>query len=118
MIRPYTISLDSTSTISSRRCKLPDHQPTPAQRRIMSIDRYTRGERMSCGILPCDLAGDLQGRDGLRPTRHQASLVGIIRKKHRYMGGVRGGGLAQWLKAGLHASPYADMGPLGAQIKT
>ncbi|KAF6807954.1 hypothetical protein CPLU01_15736 [Colletotrichum plurivorum] len=65
MIRPYKTSLDSMSTISSRRCKLPDHQPTPAQRRIMSNDRRTRGERIPCGILPLNLTGDLQGRDGL-----------------------------------------------------
>ncbi|KAF4432053.1 hypothetical protein CGGC5_v017131 [Colletotrichum fructicola Nara gc5] len=39
-----------------------------------------------------------------------ASLDGI-NKKYRYMGGLKDGGLAHWVKAGLHASPCADIGP-------
>ncbi|KAK0368255.1 hypothetical protein CLIM01_14390 [Colletotrichum limetticola] len=62
-VRVRNARLDSTSTTSRRRSKLPGRRPTPTRGRIMSSDRCTRGERMSCGILPRDLTGDLQGRN-------------------------------------------------------
>ncbi|KAK1839306.1 hypothetical protein CCHR01_18076 [Colletotrichum chrysophilum] len=55
-------TLNSTSTISRRRYKLPDRRPTPARGRVISNDRCTQGGRMSCGILPRDQAGQLRGR--------------------------------------------------------
>ncbi|KAH9237215.1 hypothetical protein K456DRAFT_51042 [Colletotrichum gloeosporioides 23] len=76
MIRSYTTSLEATSTISSRRCKLPDRQPTPAQRRIMSNDRHIRGEQIPCGILPRNLAGDPQGRDVLAVSNEALGIFG------------------------------------------
>ncbi|KAH9225076.1 hypothetical protein K456DRAFT_364331 [Colletotrichum gloeosporioides 23] len=66
----------SIVTPSRRRCKLPDRRPTPARGRIMSNDRCTRGEQMSCGILPRDLAGDLQGRDVLAVSNEALGIFG------------------------------------------
>ncbi|KAK1843043.1 hypothetical protein CCHR01_14348 [Colletotrichum chrysophilum] len=85
----------------------------------MSNDRHTQGERMSCGILPRDLAGQLRGCVVVAVSSEALGTFSWNQWEEAPIHGrIEGRRFCSMVKAGLYASPCANMGPWRAQTES